>query len=58
LDLPFLSLSRSMYPEYRGLYTEGEQSLYVNAGLGFTFFPIRIWARPEITVITLKNVKN
>ncbi len=55
LDLPFLSLSRSMYPEYRGLYTEGEQSLYVNAGLGFTFFPIRIGARPEITVITLKR---
>ena len=55
LDLPFLSLSRSMYPEYRGLYTEGEQSLYVNAGLGFTFFPIRIAARPEITVITLKR---
>ena len=53
LDLPFLSLSRSMYPEYRGLYTEGEQSLYVNAGLGFTFFPIRIAARPEITVIQL-----
>ena len=53
LDLPFLSLSRSMYPEYRGLYTEGEQSLYVNAGLGFTFFPIRIGARPEITVIQL-----
>lgn len=54
LDLPFLSLSRRMYPEYRGLYTEGSQSLYVNAGLGFTFFPIRIGARPEITVITLK----
>ena len=53
LDLPFLSLSRSMYPEYRGLYTEGEQSLYVNAGLGFTFFPIRIAARPEVTVIQL-----
>ena len=53
LDWPFLSLSRSMYPEYRGLYTEGEQSLYVNAGLGFTFFPIRIAARPEITVIQL-----
>lgn len=53
LDLPFLSLSRSMYPEYRGLYSQGNQSIYINPGLGFTFIPVRIGARPEITVIKL-----
>lgn len=52
-DLPFLSISKKTYPEYRGLYSEGNQFLYVNPGLGFTFFPIRIGTRPEITVITL-----
>lgn len=52
-DLPFLSISKKTYPEYRGLYSEGNQFLYVNPGLGFTFFPIRIGARPEMTVITL-----
>ncbi len=52
-DLPFLSISKKSYPEYRGLYSKGNQFLYVNPGLGFTFFPIRIGARPEITVITL-----
>lgn len=56
-DLPFLSISKKSYPEYRGLYSLGNQSIYVNPGLGFTFFPIRIGARPEITVITLRKKK-
>ena len=38
-----------------GLYTEGAQHLYVNAGLGETIFPARIGARPEITLITLRR---
>ena len=45
--------SRLMFKQYRGLYTKGEQHLYVNIGLGETIFPARIGARPEITVITL-----
>lgn len=53
VDFPFWSPSKGIYPEFRGLYTEGNQSLYVNIGLGFTFFPIRIGTRPEITVIKL-----
>ena len=42
-----------------GLYTEGAQHLYVNAGLGETIFPARIGARPEITLITLtrRNIR-
>ena len=43
------------YKEYMGLYKEGNRYLYVNIGLGETMFPFRVGARPEITVITLKN---
>lgn len=46
--------SKWLYPECDGLYTEGDQSLYVNIGLGGTA-PLRIGARPEITLITLKK---
>ncbi len=56
IDFPWFSPSKSLYPENRGLYVQGNQSLYVNVGLGYTFFPIRIGnAKPEITVITLKK---
>lgn len=46
--------SKWLYPECDGLYTEGEQRLYVNIGLGGTL-PWRIGATPEITLITLKR---
>lgn len=49
------SPSSLMYDEYRGLYTEGEQSLYVNIGLGQTAVNARFGATPEITLITLKR---
>lgn len=49
------SLSSLVYPEWSGLYTEGERSLYVNLGLGFVGMPFRFGAWPEITVITLKR---
>jgi hypothetical protein len=46
--------SKWIYPECDGLYSEGEQYLYVNIGLGGTM-PWRIGATPEITLITLKR---
>lgn len=46
--------ARYAYPECDGMYVEGNQSLYVNVGLGGTL-PFRIGASPEITVITLKK---
>ncbi len=49
------SPSRFVYPEHDGMYSEGNQSLYVNVGLGFLMFPMRLGAWPEITVITLKS---
>ena len=49
------SPSRYMFKQYRGLYTENGQHLYINIGLGETIFPARIGSIPEITLITLKS---
>ena len=43
---------------WSGLYQEGEQSLYVNDGIGCTLFTFRLGAYPEITLITLKSNNN
>lgn len=42
-----------MYKEWAGLYTEGEQQLYVNRGFGFLGYPGRLGVMPEITVFEL-----
>jgi predicted MPP superfamily phosphohydrolase len=42
-----------MYHEWAGLYTEGEQNLYVNRGFGFLGYPGRLGVLPEITVFEL-----
>jgi predicted MPP superfamily phosphohydrolase len=55
LSLLGWSPSSMLFDQYRGLYTTGCQSLYVNPGLGETIFPARIGVRPEITVITLNR---
>jgi predicted MPP superfamily phosphohydrolase len=47
--------SRYIFKQYRGLYSEGQQSLYVNIGLGETILPFRIGTPPEITLITLRS---
>ncbi|MCW3123694.1 MAG: mismatch repair protein MutT [Flavipsychrobacter sp.] len=39
-----------MYNEWAGIYTEGEQQLYVNRGFGFLGYPGRLGVLPEITV--------
>ena len=43
------------YKRWGGLYKEGNQSLYVNTGIGFIGFPGRVGMPPEITVIELKK---
>ena len=50
-----LSPSRLLFKQYRGLYQQQGQYLYVNVGLGETIFPARIGATPEITLITLRK---
>ncbi len=44
-----------VFPRYAGLYSENEQYLYVNRGLGFVGLPMQAGVRPEITVIVLKR---
>jgi predicted MPP superfamily phosphohydrolase len=40
-------------PYIRGLYENGGEQLYMNRGIGITGFPIRLGARPEITLLEL-----
>ena len=40
-------------PYIRGLYERAGAQLYMNRGIGITGFPIRLGARPEITVLEL-----
>ena len=42
-----------VYKQWAGLYTKGNQKLYVNPGFGFIGYPGRIGIMPEISVITL-----
>ena len=42
-----------MYKEWAGLYTQGDQNLYVNRGFGFLGYPGRLGVLPEITVFEL-----
>lgn len=49
------SPSSFVYPEWGGMYNEGERGLYVNVGVGFIGLPFRFGAWPEITVITLRQ---
>lgn len=42
-----------MYKQWAGLYTQGNQHLYVNRGYGYIGYPGRVGILPEITVIEL-----
>jgi len=50
------SPSQYFYPRWNGLYSEGNQFLYVNRGLGVLGVPFRIGMPPEITVIRLRGI--
>ena len=49
------SPAQYIYPEYDGLYQQGNQYLYVSRGQGYLGFPGRIGMQPIITLFTLKN---
>lgn len=49
------SPSKYFYKEWAGLYTDGNQHIYVNRGLGFLGYPGRVGILPEITVMELYN---
>lgn len=50
-----ISPAMLMYKEWSGLYGEGEHRLYINDGVGNVGFYMRIGARPEITLLKLRN---
>lgn len=50
-----ISLASLIYPQWDGLYSHGEQYIYVNRGIGFVGVPIRIGVPPEITLIELRR---
>ena len=39
-----------------GLYREGDVTLHVSPGLGTTFVPFRLFARPEVTELVLRTL--
>lgn len=47
---------QGFFPKYTsGLYTEGSTSMVVSRGLGNSIFPLRLFNRPELVVVTLRN---
>ena len=50
-----ISPSRVKYKRWSGLYEEGGRWLYINDGVGYVLYPMRIGARPEITLFELKR---
>ncbi|MBR5811830.1 MAG: metallophosphoesterase, partial [Alistipes sp.] len=52
-----LSPSALLYKRWSGLYEEQGRWLYVNDGIGCVGFPMRIGARPEITIFELRHAE-
>lgn len=50
-----ISPSQIKYKRWSGLYEQQGRWLYINDGIGYGMYPMRIGARPEITVIELKH---
>lgn len=44
-----------LYPLYSGLYEDRGRYLYVNDGIGYVLYPMRIGAKPEVTLFTLRR---
>ena len=44
-----------IYEQWKGLYQENNQQLYVNVGFGFIGYPGRVGILPEITIFELKS---
>ncbi len=50
---PFELIVRTRYPRYRGLYTQGDRTLYVSTGTGTWGPPMRLGTDSEITLLRL-----
>lgn len=47
-----------LYPMFSGLYKERGRYLYINDGIGYVLYPMRIGTKPEITIFELKSSKH
>lgn len=52
-----ISPSRIQYRRWSGLYEQQGSYLYINDGIGYIMYPMRIGARPEITLFELRKAK-
>lgn len=50
-----ISPSRVKYRRWSGLYEQNGRWLYINDGVGYVLYPMRIGARPEITLFELRR---
>lgn len=57
IEIPGIKWSPSqyVYPHWAGHYTQNNQHLYVNRGLGFLGYLGRVGIRPEITILELSR---
>lgn len=57
IEIPGMKWSPSqyVYPHWAGHYTQNNQHLYVNRGLGFLGYLGRVGIRPEITILELSR---
>ena len=46
------------FPVIYGILNYGNMKVYVTSGVGSVLFPFRLFAYPEVVIITLKSVKN
>lgn len=49
------SPARWMYSRWSGLYEEEGKTLFINDGLGYVMYPMRIGTYPSITIFTLRS---
>jgi len=60
LRLPFFPTiyapNQGFWPTYgAGIYRHGDAVMHVSSGIGTTYFPIRFWNRPEVSIIELRR---
>lgn len=62
IRIPFIggliAPDQGIFPRYSsGSYIKDSTTMFVSRGLGNSIFPVRVFNRPEIVVITLRNLK-
>lgn len=55
LGKTFRSPAEWMYDRWSGLYEEEGRYLYINDGIGYVMYPMRIGTKPEITLYKLRS---